>query len=328
MPPRPSVVVTRRLPGAVEAALRERFDVTLSPHDEPTTSEGQRALGQADGLLSTVTDRLTAEVFAAYPLRTRIIANFGVGYDNIDLVAAQAHDIVVTNTPDVLTDCTADLAMTLILMVMRRAGEGERELRSGHWTGWRPTHLMGQHVTGKTLGLVGMGRIARALARRAHHGFGMRVLCYDPMPPSPAELAGLGAEQRVTLEALLGESDVVSLHCPSTPATRGMINATRVAQMRRGAFLVNTARGDIVVDDAVLGALRSGHLAGAGLDVYRGEPAIERRYLEVENVVLLPHLGSATVETREAMGMRGHREPDRVLRRAAGAGSRGVGAAD
>jgi lactate dehydrogenase-like 2-hydroxyacid dehydrogenase len=305
MPQRQSVVVTRRLPGAVEAALRERFDVTLSPHDAPITSEGlQRALGQADGLLSTVTDRLTAEVFAAYPLRTRIIANFGVGYDNIDLVAAQAHEIVVTNTPDVLTDCTADLAMTLVLMTMRRAGEGERELRSGRWTGWRPTHMMGQRVTGKTLGLVGMGRIARALARRAHHGFGMRVLCYDPMPPSPAELAGLGAESRTTLEALLGESDVVSLHCPSTPATRGMINATRLAQMKRGGFLVNTARGDIVVDDAVVGALRSGHLAGAGLDVYRGEPEIERRYVELENVVLLPHLGSATVETREAMGMR------------------------
>ena len=297
--------------------------MTLSPHDAPTTSEGlQRALGQADGLLSTVTDRLTAEVFAAYPLRTRIIANFGVGYDNIDLVAAQAHDIVVTNTPDVLTDCTADLAMTLILMTMLLDGEGERELRSGRWTGWRPTHMMGQLVTGKTLGLVGMGRIARALAHRAHHGFGMRVLCYDPMPPSPAELVRLGAESRTTLEALLGESDVVSLHCPSTPATRGMINATRLAQMKRGAFLVNTARGDIVVDDAVVGALRSGHLAGAGLDVYRGEPEIERRYLELENAVLLPHLGSATVETREAMGMRaianlaaffdGKPAPDRV----------------
>jgi lactate dehydrogenase-like 2-hydroxyacid dehydrogenase len=305
MPQRQRVVVTRRLPGAVEAALREHFDVTLSAHDAPTTSEElQRALGHADGLLSTVTDKLTGEVFAAYPLRTRIIANFGVGYDNIDLVAAQAHDIVVTNTPDVLTDCTADLAMTLILMTMRRAGEGERELRSGHWTGWRPTHMMGRRVTGKTLGLVGMGRIARAVAHRAHHGFGMRVLCYDPMPPSSAELASLGAERRATLEALLGESDVVSLHCPSTPATRGMINDARLAQMKRGAFLVNTARGDIVVDEALVGALRSGHLAGAGLDVYRGEPEIERRYLELENVVLLPHLGSATVETREAMGMR------------------------
>lgn len=305
MSAQPRVIVTRRLPAAVEASLREQFDVVLSSHDAPTTAEElQHALGQADGLLSTVSDRLTAEVLAAYPLRTRIIANFGVGYDNIDLAAAQAHDIVVTNTPDVLTDCTADLAMMLILMAMRRAGEGERELRSGHWTGWRPTHMMGQRVTGKTLGLVGMGRVARAVAHRAHHGFGMRVLCYDPSPPSPVELAALGAEPRATLEALLGESDVVSLHCPSTPATRGMINDARLAQMKRGAFLINTARGDIVVDDALVAALRSGHLAGAGLDVYRGEPHLDRHYLELENVVLLPHLGSATKETREAMGLR------------------------
>ena len=301
----PRVIVTRRLPAAVEQLLGERFDVTLSPDDGPQSAEDlQRALGQADGLLSTVTDKFTAEVLAAYPLRTRIIANFGVGYDNIDLAAAQAHDIVVTNTPDVLTDCTADLAMTLILMTMRRAGEGERELRAGRWTGFRPTYLMGQRVTGKTLGLVGMGRIARAVAHRAHHGFGMRVLCYDPSPPSPVALAALGAEPRATLEALLGEADIVSLHCQSTPATRGMINAARLGQMKRGAFLINTARGEIVDDDALVAALRSGQLAGAGLDVYRREPEVDRRYLALENVVLLPHLGSATAETREAMGRR------------------------
>lgn len=320
----PKVIVTRRLPAPVEAALRERFDVELSRRDEPTNAEGlQRVLGQADGLLSTVTDKLTAEVLAAYPIRTRIIANFGVGYENIDLPAAQAHEIVVTNTPDVLTDCTADLAMTLILMTMRRAGEGERELRSGRWLGWRPTHLMGARVAGKVLGLVGMGRIARALARRAHHGFGMRVLCFDPSPPSPVELAAVGAEPRATLAALLAESDVVSLHCPSTPATRGMMNAARLAQMKPGAFLINTARGDVVVDDAVIAALTSGHLAGAGLDVFRGEPKIDRRYLGLENAVLLPHLGSATRETREAMGFRaienlaaffdGRAVPDRVV---------------
>ena len=320
----PKVIVTRRLPAPVEAALRERFDVELSRRDEPTNAEGlQRVLGQADGLLSTVTDKLTAEVLAAYPIRTRIIANFGVGYENIDLAAAQAHEIVVTNTPDVLTDCTADLAMTLILMTMRRAGEGERELRSGRWLGWRPTHLMGARVAGKVLGLVGMGRIARAVARRAHHGFGMRVLCFDPSPPSPVELAAVGAEPRATLAALLAESDVVSLHCPSTPATRGMMNAARLAQMKPGAFLINTARGDVVVDDAVIAALTSGHLAGAGLDVFRGEPNIDRRYLGLENAVLLPHLGSATRETREAMGFRaienlaaffdGRAVPDRVV---------------
>jgi lactate dehydrogenase-like 2-hydroxyacid dehydrogenase len=320
----PKVIVTRRLPAPVETALRERFDVELSRRDEPTNPEDlQRALGQADGLLSTVTDKLTAEVLAAYPIRTRIIANFGVGYDNIDLVAAQAHEIIVTNTPDVLTDCTADLAMTLILMTMRRAGEGERELRSGRWLGWRPTHLMGARVTGKVLGLVGMGRIARALARRAHDGFGMRVLCYDPSPPSPVELATVGAEPRATLEALLAESDVVSLHCPSIPATRGMINGPRLAQMKPGAFLINTARGDVIDDDAVIAALTAGHLAGAGLDVFRGEPNLDRRYLGIENAVLLPHLGSSTRETREAMGFRaldnlaaffdGQEVPDRVV---------------
>jgi len=305
MTAQPKVIVTRRLPAAVESALRERFDVELAARDRPTGPDDlQRALAQGDGVLSTVTDKLTAEVLAAYPLRARIIANFGVGYDNIDVLAAQAHEIVVTNTPDVLTDCTSDLAMTLILMTMRRAGEGERELRGGRWTGWRPTHMVGSRVTGKTLGLVGMGRIARAVARRAHHGFGMRVLCYDPAAPSPVELAALGTEPRATLEEVLAEADVVSLHCPSTPATRGLMNEQRLAQMRPGSYLVNTARGDIVDDDALTAALAGGHLAGAGLDVFRGEPNIDARYMKLDNVVLLPHLGSATRETREAMGFR------------------------
>lgn len=323
MTARPRIVVTRRLPPAVEAALHERFDATLSANDTPMTADQlQRALGQADGILATVADRLTAEVLAAYPIRTRIIANFGVGYDNVDVAAAQAHEIVITNTPDVLTDCTADLAMMLILMCMRRAGEGERALRAGEWLGVAPTHMLGRRVAGKTLGLIGMGRIGRAVAARAHHGFGMRVLAYSRSPLSPMDLGAIGAEPRATLESLLAESDVVSLHCPSTPATRGMINDARLAQMKRGAFLVNTARGDIVVDEAVIGALRSGQLAGAGLDVYRGEPHLDPGYLGLESVVLLPHLGSATLETREAMGMRavanlvaffdGQPVPDRV----------------
>jgi glyoxylate reductase len=207
-------------------------------------------------------------------------------------------------------------------MTLRRTGEGEREIRGGRWTGWRPTHMMGQRVTGRTVGLVGMGRIARAVAHRAHHGFGMRILCYDPSPPSPVELSAIGAEPRATLEALLAESDIVSLHCPSTPETRGMMNGLRLAQMKPGAFLINTARGDVVDDDALIAALLSGHLGGAGLDVYRGEPQLDPRYLGMENVVLLPHLGSATRETREAMGFRalenlsaffdGRPVPDRV----------------
>ena len=319
----PKVIVTRRLPPTVEASLKERFDVTLSAHDRPMSAdELQRALGIADGIIATVADRLTAEVLAAYPLQTRIIANVGVGYDNIDLAAAQAHDIVITNTPDVLTDCTADLTLMLILMCMRRAGEGERELRRGEWLGVAPTHMLGARVSGKTLGVIGMGRIGRAVAARAHHGFGMRVLSYSRSPLSPMDLAALGAEPRSTLESLLAESDVVTIHCPSTPATRGMMNETRLAQMKRGAYLVNTARGDIVVDEALIDALKSRHLAGAGLDVYLGEPNLDPGYLELENVVLLPHLGSATLETREAMGMRavgnvvaffdGKPAPDRV----------------
>lgn len=300
---RPRVVVTRRLPVAVEATLRERFDVVLSADDLPMSAEAlQRALATADGVLCTVTDRMTAEVLAAYPLRARIIANFGVGVDNIDLAAAQAHEIVVTNTPGVLTDCTADLAMTLILMTLRRAGEGEREVRGGRWQGLGPTHLLGRRVTGKTLGLVGMGRIGAAVARRAHHGFGMRVLCYNRSLVSTALLAETGAEQCASLGALLGASDVVSLHCPSTPETRHLMNSRRLALMQPGSYLINTARGEVVDDDALIAALMSGHLAGAGLDVYRGEPNVDRRFLGMEQVVLLPHLGSATRETREAMG--------------------------
>jgi lactate dehydrogenase-like 2-hydroxyacid dehydrogenase len=299
------VILTRRLPQPVEAAARDRFDAVCSTNDRPfSPADLQRALGEADGILATVTDRFTAEVLAAYPLRTRIIANFGVGYDNIDIAAARAHEIAVSNTPDVLTDCTADLTMALILMTMRRAGEGERDVRGGRWRGWAPTQLMGRRVTGRTLGLVGFGRIGRAVARRAHQGFGMRVLCYTPHPPAVAELAAMGVEARPTLEALLADANVVSLHCRSTPETRGMINALTLAQMQPGSWLINTARGDIVDDDALITALMSGHLAGAGLDVFRNEPHLDRRYLGMENVVLLPHLGSATHETREAMGFR------------------------
>lgn len=323
MPLKPRILVTRRLPPAVEAAVQDRFDTALATDDHQLgAGELQRALSDFDGVLATVTDRFTAEVLAAYPIRTKIIANFGVGTDNIDIAAAAAHEIVVTNTPDVLTECTADLVVALILMTLRRTGEGERELRGGRWSGWRPTHMLGHRVTGRTLGLVGMGRIARAVARRAHHGFGMRILCYDPAPPSPVELAAVGAEPRATLEALLAEADIVSLHCPSTPETRRMMSGLRLAQMKPGAFLINTARGDIVDDDALIAALLSGHLAGAGLDVHRGEPHIDPRYLGIENVVLLPHLGSATRETREAMGFRalenldayfdGRPVPDRV----------------
>jgi lactate dehydrogenase-like 2-hydroxyacid dehydrogenase len=261
-------------------------------------------LKTADALLCTVTDRLTAEVLSAEPRRARLLANFGVGFNHIDVEAAKARGLSVSNTPDVLTDATADLAMTLLLTVTRRAGEGERHLRSGSWTGWRPTHMLGTQVSGKTLGLVGMGRIARAVAKRAHHGFDMRVIFHDPYPPS-AEVAGsLGAEPRERLEQVLEEADFVSLHCPATPETRHLMNAERLGRLKPGAYLINTARGDVVDEAALVAALRSGRLAGAGLDVFEREPQVSPELLAMENVVLLPHLGSATRETRVAMGMR------------------------
>lgn len=305
MTARPSVVVTRRLPSVVEEELSRDFDARLNRDDRPLGPEGlQDALRSADALLCTVTDKITADVLSVEPLRTRMLANFGVGFNHIDTGAAKSRGLAVSNTPEVLTEATADIAMTLLLMVSRRTAEGERQVRAGGWTGWRPTHMLGTQVSGKTLGLVGMGRIARAVARRAHHGFGMRVIFHDPYPPSAPEAAALGAEPRQTLEQVLEESDFVSLHCPATPDTRHLMNRERLARMRRSAFLINTARGDIVDEAALAEALADGTIAGAGLDVYEREPTITPELLKMENVVLLPHLGSATQETRIAMGQR------------------------
>ena len=299
------VVVTRRLPNAVEEAVRREFDARLNREDRPlSAAELQEALRTADALLPTVTDKLNADVLSAEPLRAKMIANFGVGFNNIDVEAAKARGISVSNTPDVLTDATADIAMTLMLMIARRTGEGERHVRSSHWTGWRPTHMLGRMVSGKTLGLIGMGRIARAVARRAHHGFGMRVLYTDPYPPPPDVAAALGAEQRATIEEVLAQSDFVSLHCPATPETRHLMNSVRLAKMKPSAYLINTARGDVVDEAALVEALKKGWIAGAGLDVFEKEPQIAPALVAMENVVMLPHLGSATEETRVAMGMR------------------------
>jgi lactate dehydrogenase-like 2-hydroxyacid dehydrogenase len=296
MTPRPVVIVTRRLPQAVEAELARDFDAQLNPEDRPLGPEGLRAaLTGADALLCTVTDE---------PLRARLLANFGVGFNHIDIEAAKARGLAVSNTPDVLTDATADVAMTLLLMVARRAGEGERQLRSGAWSGWRPTHMLGTQVSGKTLGLVGMGRIARAVAQRAHGGFGMKVIFHDPYPPPPEVVRSLGAEQLPRLEDVLQRADFVSLHCPASLETHHLMNRERLALMRRDAFLINTARGDVVDEAALVDALQAGSLAGAGLDVYEREPQVAPALLTMENVVLFPHLGSATRETRVAMGLR------------------------
>jgi lactate dehydrogenase-like 2-hydroxyacid dehydrogenase len=303
--PRPVVVVTRRLPVLVEEQAAREFDARLNPDDHAfSAAELTAALGSADALLPTVTDRLTAAVLAAQPLRTRILANYGVGFNHIDTSAAQARGVVVTNTPDVLTDDTADDAVMLMLMVARRAGEGERHVRAAAWTGWRPTQLLGTRVSGKTLGLIGLGRIGRAVAHRARHGFGMRVLFHDPAPPPPAVVAALGAEPRASVDAVLSEADFVSIHAPATPDTRHLLDARRLALMKPGAFLINTARGDVVDEAALVAALKRKTIAGAALDVYEREPDVTRDLLTMEQVVLLPHLGSATTETRVAMGLR------------------------
>lgn len=301
----PTVIVTRRLPEPVERDLLTRFAVRLNPDDRPFTSEDlSRALRECDGLLCTVTDQISRQVLSAEPLRARILANFGVGFNHIDVKAARERTLTVTNTPGVLTQSTADLTMALILMVARRLGEGERELRAQRWTGWRPTHLMGKDVSGSTLGIVGLGRIGQAVAQRAHHGFGMKVISYSPHPVSGFAAEMLGVAQLGTLPELLAQADVVSLHCPANPQTRHLMSAATFRQMKRGAFLINTARGDVVDEAALIEALDRGIIAGAGLDVYEHEPRVPAGLRARENVVLLPHLGSATESTRVAMGMR------------------------
>ncbi|MBR0566781.1 D-glycerate dehydrogenase [Azoarcus sp. L1K30] len=321
---RPRIIVTRRWPEAVEQALQARFDVTLNANDHPFSAEEMRhALTGFDAVLTTVSDRIDGGLLRAAPLRCRLLASYGVGYNHIDIDAARELGLCVTNTPDVLTDCTADLALTLMLMVARRAGEGERQVRSGQWKGWRPTHMIGTRLSGKTLGIIGMGRIAHAVAVRAHHGFGMKIVFFNRSRVEPARLAGLQAEQCDTVDEVLAQSDFVSLHCPGGADTRHLIDRERLARMQPHAFLINTARGEVVDEIALAEALQRGTIAGAGLDVYAAEPSVTPALLKMENVVLLPHLGSATRETREGMGMRvvdnvsaffdGHEPPDRVV---------------
>ena len=302
---KPKVVVTRRWPMPVEARLAELFDTTLNADDHRMdTAELQDALRAADALLPTVTDRISAEVLGAGPLNARIIGSFGVGFNHIDLDAAKAAGLTVTNTPEVLTDCTADIAMTLLMMIARRAGEGERLVRAKAWDGWGPTHMMGAKVTGKTLGLIGLGRIGRALAKRAHFGFDMSILFYDPFPPAQAEIDALGAERCGTIEEVLARADFVSLHCPASEETHHLMNAERLAAMKPGAYLVNSSRGDVVDEAALAHALAGGVIAGAALDVFEAEPKVTEALLAMDNVVMFPHLGSASLETRVAMGLR------------------------
>lgn len=303
---KPKIVVTRKLPQAIETEIASRYDVQFNGNDVAmTAAQIAEAMRYADGLLCTVTDKVLAEHFTVDKRTVKIVANFGVGVNHIDRAAAKQAGVVVTNTPDVLTDDTADIALALILMTMRRLGEGERHVRSGAWSGWRPTHMMGQSARGKTIGVIGYGRIGRALANRAALALGMKVIWYAPRDPAPygEDTAGPPDAVRVnSLEELLRESDVVSLHCPSTPETRHLINTERLMMMKPTAVLVNTARGDVVDEYALAQALRDQVISGAGLDVYEFEPAVITDLRDLERVVLLPHLGSNGVETRLAMG--------------------------
>lgn len=302
---RPKVLVTRRWPQAVEQRMAGVFDLVLNTADKPlSVAELRDAMGQFDAILPTVTDRLPAAVFDHPSSRARILANYGVGFAHIDTDAAKNCGIAVTNTPDVLSECTADIAMTLLLMVARRAGEGERELREGRWSGWRPTHLVGTKVSGATLGIIGFGRIGQAMAQRAHYGFGMKIIVQNRSAVPEEVLARYGAVQVPTLEDLLPQCDFVSLHCPGGATNRHLINSRRLDLMRPGAFLINTARGEVVDEHALAQALWFGTIGGAGLDVFEREPLVPDALLGADNLVLLPHLGSATRETREAMGFR------------------------
>ena len=285
--------------------MAQVFDLHLNTSDQPLSQADLRdAMGHYDAILPTVTDRLPAAVFDGPATRTRILANYGVGYAHIDTEAAKARGIAVTNTPDVLSECTADIAMTLLLMVARRAGEGERELREGRWTGWRPTHLIGTKVSGATLGIIGFGRIGQAMAQRAHFGFGMKILVQNRSAVPTEVLARYDATQVANIEDLLPDCDFVSLHCPGGAANRHLINASRLDLMKPNAFLINTARGEVVDEHALAQSLWFGTIGGAGLDVFDREPQVPEALLNADNLVLLPHLGSATRETREAMGFR------------------------
>ena len=301
---RPRVLVTRRWPEAAEERARTLFDAVLNDADTPLGErEWLAAAAEYDAILPTVSDRIPAAFYTAADRRVRLLANFGVGYNHIDVASAEAAGITVTNTPGVLTDCTADLAMGLLLAAARRIGEGERELRAGSWTGWRPTHMIGARVSGATLGIIGFGRIGKAMATRAHHGFGMNVVFQNRSPVDPAEAARYGARQLGSVAEVMEAADFVSLHCPGGAETRHIVDAAALARMKPSAYLINTARGDVVDEAALTEALAKGRIAGAGLDVYADEPRVGADLAALENVVLAPHLGSATAETRVAMGM-------------------------
>jgi glyoxylate reductase len=324
---RPLVVVTRKLPGSTETRLRELFDTRLNLDDTPMTADQlAEAFRTADILVPTVTDEITADIINQPDVRMKLIANFGNGVDNIDVAAATARGIMVTNTPKVLTEDTADMTMALLLAVPRRLIEGASILTEGKdWAGWSPTWMLGHRIGGKRLGIIGMGRIGQALARRAH-AFGLQIHYHNRKPVAPQIEEELGATYWESLDQMLSRMDIISVNCPHTPATYHLLSARRLKLVRPDAFIVNTARGEVIDENALTRLLESGDIAGAGLDVFEHEPAVNPKLLKLAKaakVVLLPHMGSATIEGRVDMGekviiniktfMDGHRPPDRVL---------------
>jgi glyoxylate reductase len=320
---RPIVIVTRKLPDPIETRMMELFACRLNLDDKPySKSELEAAVGKADVLVPTVTDRIDAQVLAAAGPALKLIASFGTGVDHIDLAAAQHRGIIVTNTPGVLTEDTADMTMALILAVSRRLAEGERLIRSGGWTGWSPTSMLGHRIWGKRLGIVGMGRIGMALARRAA-GFGLSVHYHNRRPVPEDIESALEATYWESLDQMLAHMDIISVNCPHTPATYHLLSARRLRLLQPHAILVNTARGEIVDEEELVRLLETRAVGGAGLDVFEHEPAVHPQLQALDNVVLLPHMSSATIEGRIAMGERviiniktftdGHRPPDRVI---------------
>ena len=320
---KPKVVVTRKLPDSVETRMMELFDVELNLNDEPM-SESQliNAVKGCDILVPTVTDEINASVINAAGKNFKMIANYGAGVDHIDLGAARKKKIVVTNTPDVLTEDTADMTMALILAVPRRLVAGEKVLREGKWKGWSPTWMLGHRIHGKRLGIIGMGRIGRAVAKRAK-GFGLSIHYHNRNRVHADVEAELEATYWESLDQMLARMDIISINCPHTPATYHLLSARRLKLLQKHAYIVNTARGEMIDEKALIKMLKDGELAGAGLDVYENEPDINPKFLNLDNVTLLPHMGSATIEGRADMGGKviiciktfidGHTPPDRVL---------------
>jgi glyoxylate reductase len=320
---RPHIAVTRSLLPTVEARMAQLFDARFNDGDKPMDRAALlAAMAGCDVLVPTVTDHIDAELIAAAPPSLRLIANYGAGVNHIDLAAARARGIIVTNTPGVFTDDTADLTMALILNVPRRLGEGHRLMRSGEWSGWKPTGMLGHRIGGKMLGIIGFGRIGEAVALRAR-AFGLNVI-YNKRNRLPASVESeLGVSFEPDLDRLVSRADIITLHCPLTPETERLISAERIGRMKPDAYIINSSRGELIDEDALIDALSAGRIGGAGLDVYAHEPAVDARWFDIPNVVLLPHLGSATFEGREASGARvitnirvwadGHRPPDQVL---------------